>query len=880
MPLSIEGIKTRQRIYVDLKKKIGRVESTLNPRHFMDCPKANVGVDLLDFQEDTKVVEAIALASDVNEHSFYQEKGCPNRSTHTWSVFLDPCNACIRDGTNTHVTAFPLLSPFLLCLVSSVIRWLTVVCPSLPWWDGFSSSDGFVVVPLNPCIPSRPLRTKSVRGSPPPPVKPPCPIRGSSALTERTWALVEAGSLVDISQHWRRTARARKHGAERALSIGHDAVRASLEVQDRLEILREWRDTAGEQPLVHLGATCRVRGAKHGRKPVANGRKRKRELDEGAVGVQDAEEAGTERDFGDGDHRCNQHGRPRGPFERSATSYQQSNFVPIELLRRIAPNHALRTGALVVEEDHVAEVHGHVLVHVEIIRPGRAVPSTHVGRGGVHAAWDRKSSMAHIPAKDPRSGRSSLGEMGAVVFNAPRLVPRRYVPRAYETAKLCAQALFFFHKGRVGISLPDPTGSSILELFSRARCIWKHRASTPVAVKVRHPGVEKKIRTDFEVMQTLAFISSKIPGLASMRLEESIRQFAMPLFEQVDLELEAEHLRRFIYNFRKMRGVSFPEPIYPLVSPSVLVETYEEGESMAHYLEMLNQEIDPKKLEVNGVQKSDMFKPLAILGCKTLLQMMLRDNFVHADLHPGNILVRIDKPEKPWDVMLNQFVTGDTSPRPHVVLLDVGMTAELSNKDQINLHGFFESVLELDGESAAKYILAMSPWQGCPDPEGFKNEVGTLFKSFDNMMSSGVTDVSLCMNTVLDSVRKYQVNIQGNILSVVVTTLVLEGWATKLDPDVSIISTIRQTLAFKDPIHWVKKSFERTADMLLSPTYRELMSEYMLSHNGETNKLHFRDKPALHRSSHACPKPWKANAGATNGVANATNILLFSWRAA
>uniref|UniRef100_A0A7S3XDT7 ABC1 atypical kinase-like domain-containing protein n=1 Tax=Picocystis salinarum TaxID=88271 RepID=A0A7S3XDT7_9CHLO len=353
-------------------------------------------------------------------------------------------------------------------------------------------------------------------------------------------------------------------------------------------------------------------------------------------------------------------------------------------------------------------------------------------------------------------------------------------------------------------------------------------AGTPVAVKVRHPGVEKKIRTDFEVMQTLAYISSKIPGLANMRLEESIRQFAMPLFEQVDLELEAEHLRRFIYNFRRMKGVSFPEPIYPLVSPSVLVETYEEGESMARYLEMLNNETDPRKLEENGVQKTDMFKPLAILGCKTLLQMMLRDNFVHADLHPGNILVRIDKPEKPWDVMLNQFVTGDTSPRPHVVLLDVGMTAELSNTDQMNLHGFFESVLELDGESAAKYILAMSPWQGCPDPEGFKSEVGSLFKSFDNMMSSGVTDVSLCMNTVLDSVRKYHVNIQGNILSVVVTTLVLEGWATKLDPDVSIITTIRQTLAFKDPIHWIKKSFERTADMLLSPTYRELMSEYMV----------------------------------------------------
>lgn len=53
-----------------------------------------------------------------------------------------------------------------------------------------------------------------------------------------------------------------------------------------------------------------------------------------------------------------------------------------------------------------------------------------------------------------------------------------------------------------------------------------------------------------------------------------------------------------------------------------------------------------------------------------------------------------------------------------------------------------------------------------------------------------------------------------------------------------------------------------------------------LSHEDKTNKLHFRDKPALHQSSHACPKLYEANADATNGAANATNILLFSWREA
>jgi hypothetical protein len=42
--------------------------------------------------------------------------------------------------------------------------------------------------------------------------------------------------------------------------------------------------------------------------------------------------------------------------------------------------------------------------------------------------------------------------------------------------------------------------------------------------------------------------------------------------EQVDLTLEAAHLQRFIYNFRKSKDVSFPSPIYPLVHPTVLVE--------------------------------------------------------------------------------------------------------------------------------------------------------------------------------------------------------------------------------------------------------------------------------------------------------------------
>lgn len=54
---------------------------------------------------------------------------------------------------------------------------------------------------------------------------------------------------------------------------------------------------------------------------------------------------------------------------------------------------------------------------------------------------------------------------------------------------------------------------------------------------------------------------------------------------QVDLSLEAKNLWAFNFNFRFNPDVRFPFPIYPLVAPAVLVETFEEGHSIAEYVD-------------------------------------------------------------------------------------------------------------------------------------------------------------------------------------------------------------------------------------------------------------------------------------------------------
>lgn len=92
-----------------------------------------------------------------------------------------------------------------------------------------------------------------------------------------------------------------------------------------------------------------------------------------------------------------------------------------------------------------------------------------------------------------------------------------------------------------------------------------------VAVKVRHPGVGQAILRDFSMMLAAAQMLSHLPALRDLRLEDTLRQFAAPLREQVDLAQEARNLVRFNHNFRRTRHVTFPMPLYPLVSQDVLL---------------------------------------------------------------------------------------------------------------------------------------------------------------------------------------------------------------------------------------------------------------------------------------------------------------------
>ncbi|XP_061348699.1 uncharacterized protein LOC133294063 isoform X2 [Gastrolobium bilobum] len=324
----------------------------------------------------------------------------------------------------------------------------------------------------------------------------------------------------------------------------------------------------------------------------------------------------------------------------------------------------------------------------------------------------------------------------------------------------------------------EPIASGSIAQVHRATLKYKYPGQqikpVVVAVKVRHPGVTEAIRRDFVIINLVAKISCFFPNLKWLRLDESIQQFSVFMMSQVDLSREAAHLSRFIYNFRRWKDVSFPIPLYPLVHPSVLVETYEQGENVLHFVD-----------ELQGHEH--IKSSLAHIGTHALLKMLLVDNFIHADMHPGNILVRVAKRKSSPKWLFKS--------RPHVIFLDVGMTTELSKRERENLLEFFKAVALLNGRSAAECALMLSTQQNCSDPKSFIEEVDKSFKFWRSSEGETVS-TSDRMQQLLEHVRRHKVNIDGNICAVIVTTLVLEGWQRRLDPEYDVLNAL-QTLLFE-----------------------------------------------------------------------------------
>lgn len=331
--------------------------------------------------------------------------------------------------------------------------------------------------------------------------------------------------------------------------------------------------------------------------------------------------------------------------------------------------------------------------------------------------------------------------------------------------------------------------------------------STYVAIKVLHPKVERMVRRDLRIMGFFASLLNAIPTIEWLSLPDEVEQFGEMMRLQLDLRIESANLSLFRKNFQHRTTAWFPYPYTDYTTREVLVEEFAQGIPLEAFLE-----------DGGGIFQQE----IADEGLDAFLRMLLIDNFVHADLHPGNIMVRFYKPEqlnlafgrhkrsenpeqstdvteqvlqklrphrhkpKEWLATLDQI--DKEGYRPQLIFIDTGLVTQLNATNRTNFLDLFKAIAEFDGYRAGHLMV-----ERCRQPDAVIDEevfalrmqhlvLGVKSRTF----ALGNIKIGDVLNEVLSMVRSHHVRMEGDFVNVVISILLLEGIGRSLDPDLDL----------------------------------------------------------------------------------------------
>ena len=166
-----------------------------------------------------------------------------------------------------------------------------------------------------------------------------------------------------------------------------------------------------------------------------------------------------------------------------------------------------------------------------------------------------------------------------------------------------------------------------------------------VVIKTLRPGIEKKVKRNLRLMKAAAkFLTYAYSESQRLRPLEVVRDYEKTILRELDLKLEAANTNLTRKNFFEAEELYIPEVFWDMTTSKVMVLEKIDGIPCT----------DIKQIEEHGINK----KRLAENGVMIFLNQVFRDNFFHADMHPGNIFVSKEHPEKPGYIAIDCAITG------------------------------------------------------------------------------------------------------------------------------------------------------------------------------------------------------------------------------
>lgn len=348
-------------------------------------------------------------------------------------------------------------------------------------------------------------------------------------------------------------------------------------------------------------------------------------------------------------------------------------------------------------------------------------------------------------------------KVGQIMSTRPDLLP----PHIIEALKRLQDDVGPFPFAFVREAIETDFGKPLEKLFGEfeprpiasASVAQVHKARLPngvlVAVKVRRPDIEELCAFDLVVMRLYASILELVPSLKLLAPVESVNQFGRAIALQLDFTVEARNNRRFRANFVTEPDVLIPGLYEDLCSKRVLTMDFIDGVKILNFGQS---RVAPRRL--------------GQLGFRVMLKMIFADGFVHADLHPGNILVTAEG---------------------QVALLDLGLVAELDNEHRTAFARYFAAWAQGDGATMADIMVRHSPSPYIGDHAGFRIAVQGFVNRYHGKRL-GEVEVARVVYEMMAILRKYRVRVNATFTMVNIAIAVTEGIGKQLDPTLDLMS--------------------------------------------------------------------------------------------
>ncbi len=412
------------------------------------------------------------------------------------------------------------------------------------------------------------------------------------------------------------------------------------------------------------------------------------------------------------------------------------------------------------------------------------------------AAWSSKER------KNPLKLKEALEEMGPLAIKLGQLLSTRrdlIPPEVLQQLVLLQDRVKPFDNDVARMRIQESLKADVNTLFARfdaqplaaASIAQVHTAALhdgrEVVVKVTRPNIRSQILQDFEILAWLGHaLEKRIEAARALHLNEIIQDYRQIILNELDLTLEAENTRLMRHNFTGSSMMYVPE-MY-MDSKDVLVAERITGVPIS----------DVETFDRLGMDRADLAKK----GLTIFFTQVFRDNFFHADMHPGNVFVETINPSN-----------------PRFIALDCAIMGELSKHDQMTVARMLLAVMNSDFMQLIQIVHQAGWIPPGTDQDALARE---MRRTVGPMVSKPMHELDFAgiLIQVMDIARRFHLEIPPQLMLLLKTLVHVEGLGTDLYPELDIWSLAKPILtdwikAQMNPQKNLKELGQKIPDLLL-----------------------------------------------------------------